>query len=292
MEVSPLEEVDLREVTGPLNRAVSNLRPLLRTATQLRERATAGVLDVRLSRVCTLGGKLVGVALLERVTRGAGLPPLAHLDALVVDPLAQQRGGQRILVEAVCAAAAAADITRLTAIESESDAATLDTLQRAGFARVRPVLRLHLPGAPAPIPTPTELEDGKIPEGLPAGQLLARVAGLDDALAVFARYSVPSDVPFGQHPIVLKRLASRLAAWVAFERGKPPVAAAIIDAERKLIVAAAGEQAALAGLTALLAARPGVTLLDGLPEGHPAEAALLQAGFQRAAMRIELVREF
>lgn len=293
MEVRPLADEDLRDIVGPLNRSVSSLRPLLRTAVQLRERVAAGVLDLRLSRVAFLGGKLVGVALVERVARGSELPPLIHLDALVVEPLAQQRGGVRILTEAVCAGVAAAGGTRLTAIESESDAVTLEALQLAGFGRLRPILRFTLPGAPAPVPLPTELFEGELPpEGAKPDERFARPVSLDEALAVFARFGVPSDAPFGQHPAVLRRLAGRLTAWAVGTRGQPPLGAAVIDVERKQLVTAAGETEPLAGLLALLAARPGVTLLDGLPEGHPAEAALQLAGFQRAALRIELARDF
>jgi hypothetical protein len=95
---------------------------------------------------------------------------------------------------------------------------------------------------------------------------------------------------FAQQAEVLSRLAGndKLVAYVSALPGQPnPHAAAIYDRERKVLFALQGDVAHLGPLLCLLSTRHGVNAVDALVEGHPAEAALQAAGYQRAAVRVE-----
>ena len=89
------------EALAPINRAArGEFLPALRTAAQLRERASWGLLDLKLTGLCQsgeLGGRL---AWWERFGR-RGIAYIEGAPALAADPLAQQRGAVRALVEAV-----------------------------------------------------------------------------------------------------------------------------------------------------------------------------------------------
>src|SRR4051812_29218568 len=128
MELKPLCEVDLRDAIGPINRAVTgHYLPSVRTASQLRERAALGVLDLKLSRCAFIGRELVVTCLVERVDEHDYRAPSA------VEPLAQQRGVGHALLEAACVAAEASSVRRFTAAVQDADAPSLATLRSAGF---------------------------------------------------------------------------------------------------------------------------------------------------------------
>ena len=128
MECKSLAEVELRDATYPLNRSVpSNFLPALRTAAQLRELVALSVIDPSLSKVIVLSGKVVGCCLVERASDGA------TLSALGIEPLAQQRGGGRVLLDAVTTAARAAKLHWLSVESSAADASQQALLLSAGF---------------------------------------------------------------------------------------------------------------------------------------------------------------
>jgi GNAT superfamily N-acetyltransferase len=282
-------DVDLREALAPVNRGhggqqAGQFVPALRTAAQLRERAAAGVLDLKLSRACFIGGALLGTCLVERVGERA------HLDAVSVEPLAQQRGAGRALVDAVFTAAAAAGVKRLSAYVSDFDGTLQAILQGAGASRLRTVVRHILSGAPAPLPQPRDLEELPAPEDL--AEACARTVPMSEALALLPGASDAGELLFSQEPEVLSRLSGRLRAHVYLEpRSKSPAAVVICERERKLLYTLSGATASLASLLCLVAARHGIACLDALPDGHPAEASLAAAGFARAALRAEWVKD-
>lgn len=294
MDLRPLVEVDLREALGPINRGHSGqlgqagqFAPAVRTPAQLRERAAAGVLDLSLSRACYLSGALVGACLIDHVGENA------HIEAIGVDPLAQQRGAGRALVETICTAAAAAGVKHLSAYASDFDNIILGALNAAGFTRRRDIARYQLQGAPAALTQPRDLGKDAIPDGT-TGQV-ARAVPIAEALLVLAPDAVAGRLLFDQQAAVLSKLAEkgeRIVAYVTLEaQEKAPHAAAIFDRDRKLLLALGGDNDKLAPLLCLVSSRFGVALLDALASGHPAEAAVTAAGFVRMAVRAEWIKD-
>jgi GNAT superfamily N-acetyltransferase len=290
MDLRSLVELDLREALAPVNRGNGGLGqfvPAMRTAAQLRERAAAEVLDLKLSRACFIGGALVGTCLVER------LDAQIHLDALGVEPLAQQRGASSSLVEAVCSAAAAVGVKRASVYVSDFDSALLSSLQALGFSRRRGVARYILGSAPAPLAQPQDLGAGPASASEGSREPTARSVPLAEALPLLYGAVDPGLLLFGQQAGVLSRLSGKLTAYVVTtptSAGKP-VAAAVFERDRKLLQALGGDPAQLPGLLCLLAARHGVACMDAIVEGHPAQAALIAAGFQRVSLRAELVKD-
>lgn len=287
MDLRPLVEVDLREALAPINRGNGGLGrfvPAMRTAAQLRERAAAEVLDLKLSRACYIGG-LVGSCLVER------LDEQAHIDAIGIEPLAQQRGAGRALVEAVCQAATAAGVKRLSVFVSDFDSTLLSSLAALGFVRRRGVARYILSGAPAPLTQPADLGNAPAPES--ATEPYARAVPLAEALPTLHAGVAADKLLFGQQGGILTRLGGKLTAYTLTtpDSNGQPVAAAVFERERKLIHALGGEPGQLAHLLCLLAARHGVACIEALVEGHPAQSALTTAGFQRASLGAELVKD-
>lgn len=287
MELRPLLDVDLREVLAPINRAArGEFLPALRTAAQLRERVSCGVLDLKLSRACIIGGALGAACLVEHVAD----EPVAHIDALASDPLAQQRGAVRALIEAVQTAAAAAGVTELSILVSETDSALGSTLQSAGFSRRQAVERYALPGPPLAQSLPLEVEAG---EPTPAARSMARPATVAEVVPLLA--TADPVVPlFAQRPSVLQRLSARLSGRLLFHSNESDGASTaragvVFDRERKSLVALGGDRSSVAALTALVATRHGISYLDALPDQHPAAAALKDVGFVRSAVRVELI---
>jgi GNAT superfamily N-acetyltransferase len=286
MDLRPLSEVELREALAPINRPTGigqagQLGKTVRTPAQLRERAAAQVLDLKLSRACFIGDGLCGAALVDRVGDHA------HIDALAVEPLAQQRGAGKALLDSIVTAAAAAGVKRLSFFGSDFDNVLPPILTHLGFGRGRNVARFTLPGPPAALPLPREVEADAPPDG--EGPF-ARPLPLSNALPVVHEGLAADKLCFAQQAEVLSRLCGqdKLVAYVSALPGQPqPHAAVIYERERKLILALHGDTAHLAPLLCLLATRHGVNAVDALVEGHPAEAALAAAGYQRAAVRVE-----
>lgn len=311
MELKPLAEVDLREAIGPINRAVTgHYLPLVRTASLLRERAAAGVLDLRLSRCAFLGRQLVGACLVDRVDE------IAHIDAIGVDPLAQQRGVGYALLEAACMAAEAGGVGRITAEVPEGDAALMATLGAAGFLPQRALGRWAMSGAMNAVPL-VEESAALTDEELTLAPPYVRGLPVAEALARWREQPEAATAPFGMRPQVLERLAGRLRALALVGRGaesgdaKQVLAVALLEKtqekERHQIHALCGETAALTSLVAVLVARHGAQFLDALPmaaEGTAAggaeepssvqhsEAALRAVGLLRTSVRSEVVRVF
>lgn len=288
MELRSLVDVDLREALAPINRAArGDFVPALRTVAQLRERVAAGLLDLGLSRVGVVGGNVAAVCLVLRL---AG-ENIAHIEALAADPLAQQRGAVRALIEAVQTAAAAAGVTEISAFVSEMDSVQLSALQAAGFGRRQMVGRYTLSGAPAARSLPVELALG---EPAPSGQPWIRAVPLADIEAVLSD-APAADPLFGARLPVLTRLSSRLLALASYparsaaEAGAAANAVVVCDCERKLLCALAGESEALASLICFAASRHGVAHVDALAESDAAVRALTAAGFARVAVRVEMV---
>lgn len=280
MELKSLAEVDLREAIGPINRAVTgHYLPLVRTASVLRERAQAGVLDLKLSRCAFIGRELVGTCLVERVEE------LAHIDVIGVEPLAQQRGVDRALLESACVAAEAGAVTRITATVPEGDGVLTKLLGAAGFVAQRSVARWLQSGALPPLDLPRSVDE-EGPEGAPHWGPLAGPA----ALAFLAALPQASAAPFGMQPRVLERLLPKLQAFAVLS-GDGPQAVALLDKDRHLIAALGGETAALTGLCGVLVARQGAQVVEGLAGGDDAEAALRAVGLTRAAVRTVVARQ-
>jgi hypothetical protein len=286
-------EVELREALAPINRSQGGqlgqpgqLAPVLRTVAQLRDSAAAGVLDLKLSQACYLGGTLSGACLVERVEDSA------QIAAIGVENLAQQRGAGRALIEAVCRAATAAGVKQLSILVSDFDSVLLSSLHPIGFARRREVARYTLSGAPAPLLQPHDLGNDAVPDGMSGPY--ARAVPVAEVLPALRDGVAPEQLLFGQDPRVLLRLAkgNRLSAYII---GQPPTghfrAGAVFERERKLLHALGGDSAQLPPLLCLLAARHGIVWLDALAEGHPAAGALTAAGFSRTALRIELCKD-
>lgn len=301
MELKPLAEVDLRDALGPINRAVTgHYLPAVRTVSQLRERVNLGVLDLKLSRCAFLGRDLVGACLVERVDE------FAHLDAIGVDPLAQQRGVGHALLEAACVAAEAAGVRLFTAEVTDSDAASVATLSSAGFAARQALSRWELQGDPRPVPLPEEMgpETTGRPQG--PGQMLASPVELGEALS-FLGAAEPKDLAnyltFWQQPVVLRRVQSKLTAMLLLQIGAragagaltdpqgPVQAAVIFEKDRQRILRAGGEAGPLSALVGLLLRRHGVTHAPDLPGDERTAAALAEAGLVRVALRSEMARE-
>lgn len=286
MELRPLVDVDLREALAPINRAArGEFLPALRTVAQLRERVAVGVLDLKLSRACYVGGALGATCLVERLADES----VAHIDALASEPLAQQRGAVRALVDAVQSAAASAGVAELTVFVSEMDSPLGAALHAAGFTRRQALARYALAGPPSALPLPVELDGVSEP---PTSGMFAQAASLAEALPILSAGD-PRRLLYAQRPAVLQKLAARLSVLQLYsvaETGRTarPEAALVFDRERKSLCALGGETAALASLVALAATRHGITYLDAIPETHPAVAALQAAGYVRSALRVEL----
>lgn len=285
MELRSLADIELKDVLGPVNRsAAGRTAPLtpaaVHTVAQLRERAALGVLDLKLSRALLVAGGIAGACLVERVG------DRAHIEALGVDTLAQQRGGGRALCEEVVACVAAAGVRCLTAFCSDLDPQLLSILHAAGFARVREVARYTLsPSGPVQALVPAEL-------GADGGELAslgtaAQVVPPAEALVVLSPHT-PPEMPFAQQPEVLRRLSPKLTA-VVLRTPAGTTAAAVADRERRQLLALGGQsERAAAQLAALLAARYSVYHIDSLPIDDPMTSAVSAAGFQRASLRVEL----
>lgn len=297
MDLVPLSEVDLRDAIGPINRAVTgHYMPSVRTASALRERAALGVLDMKLSRCAFVANKLVGACLVERVDERA------HLDAIGVDPLAQQRGVGHALLEAACVAAEATGVRVFTAETSESDAAALATLGSAGFKWHRQLCRWALQGPPDAQDLPEEVgPQGSAGQRPPTtlGQTFARRVQLSEALESLYR-ALPEervrDLPFHQQPAVLKRLEGRLCSYLLLqlEMEEPVLGAAIVERDRHQLLclcsASSGPPERIAPLVRLLLCRHGVTCADSFLCDDPMGPALGAAGLVRVAVRGELMR--
>jgi GNAT superfamily N-acetyltransferase len=287
MDLRPLVEVDLREALGPVNRSQAGqgglFVPATRTAALLREWVSYGLLDLKLSRACFVGDALVASCLVERLLQRA------HLEAIGVEPLAQQRGAGRALLEAVCSAAAAAGVREVSTFASDLDSPLLAILQALGFSRRRTVVRYTLLGAPAPLPQPLELDASLPPDGLT--EPTVRRLELAEVLPLLEAAARPPRL-FAEQAGVLRLLSPKLTAFGLFLPSQPlPQAVAVCERERRLLVALGGESTQLAPLLCLLAARHGIACLDALVDGDPTESALQAAGFARVALRAEWVKD-
>jgi len=290
MDLRPLSEVELREALAPINRPTGigqagQLGKAVRTPAQLRERAAAQVLDLKLSRACFIGGGLCGAALVDRVGDHA------HIDAVAIEPLAQQRGAGKAIFDSIATAAAAAGVKRLSFFGSDFDNVLPPILTQLGWSRGRNVARFALSGPPTALPLPREVDADAASTSNGDGEgPFARPLPLATALPVVNEGVAADKIHFAQQAEVLSRLCGqdKIVAYVSALPGEAqPHAAVLYDRERKLILALAGDAAHLAPLLCLLATRQGVTAVDALIEGHPAEAALATAGYQRAAVRVE-----
>ena len=290
MELRPLLDVDLREALAPINRAArGEFVPALRTVAQLRERASSGVLDLKLSHGFWVGPGLGATCLVEHLADD----PVAHIDVLAAESLAQQRGAIRALIEAVQSAAAVVGVTELSALVSEMDSTLGSALQLAGFSRRQPVVRYTLHGAPAALALPTETEAGQRPATSGRYASLVPVA----EVLPFLSAAGSAHLLFGQRPVVLQRLSGRLSALrlcmvdgSGDGSGDANVkAVVVVDRERKVFCALAGETAELSALVCLAATRHGIVHMDAIAEADPAVAALKNAGLVRSAVRVELV---
>lgn len=261
--------------------------PALRTVAQLRERAAAGLLDLKLSRACVVGDSVAAACLVERIAD----EPIAHIEALATDSLAQQRGALRALIEAVQAAAAAAGATELSALASDMDSAQLSALAAAGFTRRQNVGRYTLSGPPATRAIPVELAAG---EASPVGQPWLRAVTLAEAAGSLVGAHGASPL-YGARLPVLSRLAGRFVALASYaarsddDSAASPSAVVVCDRDRKLLCALTGETEALASLICFAAARHGIAHIEALAESDPAVAAVSAAGFARVAVRVEMV---
>ena len=198
MERKSLAEVELRDAAFQLNRsAPSNFLPALRTASQLGELTTLGVLDQALSQVVMLAGKVGGCCLVERVPTGG------FLSVLTCEPLAQQRGGGRVLLDAVITAARTAKLGQLTIEVSEADAAQESLLSSAGFARQHTLCRMALAQAPNRSLLPTE----------------ATAISIDDAVTFLKTAPTWQPAPSVEGE-VLRKLAPRLTALALVSDGQ------------------------------------------------------------------------
>ncbi len=278
MECKSLAEVELRDATYPLNRSVpSNFLPALRTAAQLRELVALSVIDPSLSKVIVLSGKVVGCCLVERASDGA------TLSALGIEPLAQQRGGGRVLLDAVTTAARAAKLHWLSVESSAADASQQALLLSAGFAVQGSRCRMALTQPPNRSLLPSN-GDGSSDSA--TTKALVTTGTIDAALTFLSSQSDWQPAPSAS-PSVLRKLASRLMAFF-WEEASAPQAVLVIDKERKLIVTLAGQMAAMAALGVYVAAYHGVAFADSLPADSPEVSALSLSGFATVALRSEL----
>ena len=275
MELKSLADVELRDATFPLSRsAPSNFLPVLRTPVILRELFNLGVLDRDLSKVLVAGGRVVGCCLVERGATGG------YVSGLGTDALSQQRGGARVLLEAVVAAAHKAGLAQLTMEVSEAEAGPTGALQALGFVPVRTRHRLALQGPPDRSLLPESLTEDPTSE--------RRIAAVSVPLALdFLLAHGPKHPGAAVHPAVLAKLAGRLSA-AAYQIDGRTVAAVVADKERKLVVGLGGDAAYLAPLAVFAAARFLSAHVDSIAEDDPALAALEAAGFVRIAVRQEL----
>ena len=280
MECKSLAEVELRDATYPLNRSVpSNFLPALRTAAQLRELVALSVIDPSLSKVIVLSGKVVGCCLVEQASDGA------TLSALGIEPLAQQRGGGRVLLDAVTTAARAAKLHWLSVESSAADASQQALLLSAGFAVQGSRCRMALTQPPNRSLLPSN-GDGDGSSDSATTKARVTTGTIDAALTFLSSQSDWQPAPSAS-PSVLRKLASRLMAFF-WEEASAPQAVLVIDKERKLIVTLAGPMAAMAALGVYVAAYHGVAFADSLPADSPEVSALSLSGFATVALRSEL----
>lgn len=275
MDLKSLADVELRDATFPLSRsAPSNFLPALRTPVILRELVALGVLDPGLSKVIVQNGRVVGCCLVEVGAQGA------YISGLGTDALSQQRGGSRALIEAVIAAGKQAQLGRLSVEVSEADAGPQGLWQAVGFVPLRTRLRMALLGTPnrALLPDPDDRAC------MAATRISAVPCG--DALG-FLQHHGPSLLGAAVSPAVLGKLEKRLSA-AAMLVGSAIEAVVIVDKERKLLVALAGDPAYLPQLAVYAAARLSAAYVDSLADDDPAVEALESAGFSRIAVRTEL----
>jgi GNAT superfamily N-acetyltransferase len=202
MECKSLAEVELRDATYPLNRSVpSNFLPALRTAAQLRELVALSVIDPSLSKVIVLSGKVVGCCLVERASDGA------TLSALGIEPLAQQRGGGRVLLDAVTTAARAAKLHWLSIESSAADASQQALLLSAGFAVQGSRCRMALTQPPNRSLLPSN-GDGDGFSDSATTEARVTTGTIDAALTFLSSQSDWQPAPSAS-PSVLRKLASR-----------------------------------------------------------------------------------
>lgn len=278
MECKSLAEVELRDATYPLNRSVpSNFLPALHTAAQLRELVALSVIDPSLSKVIVLSGKVVGGCLVERASDGA------VLSALGIEPLAQQRGGGRVLLDGVTTAARAAKLLWLSIESSAADASQQALLLSAGFAVLGSRCRMALTQPPNRSLLPSN-GDGSSDSA--TTEALVTTGTIDAALTFLSSQPDWQPAPSAS-PSVLRKLASRVTAFF-WGGASAPQAVLVIDKERKLIVTLAGQLDALAALGVYAAAYHGVTFADSLPADGAQLGALSLSGFTMVALRSEL----
>lgn len=267
MQLQSLAEIELRDAVQPLNRsAPSNFVPALRSPALCRELLALGVIDPALSKVVLLSGKVLGCCLVERFAAGA------LLSALSVEPLLQQRGGGRVLLEAVIQAARAARIGQLRIEVSEGDASSL--LTALHFVRQETLHRLALLQPPSRSLFPTEQFDQ-----------VTEIA-VEEAIVALTAQPTWQPTPSAQ-PELLRKLSKRLSA---FRLGSDDRSATLLlDKERKLIWTLGGDSSLLAQLVVYAAAKHGAAFVDSLRDEDPAIEALCEAGFTKLAVRAAYV---
>ncbi len=267
MHVQSLAEIELRDAVQPLQRsAPSNFVPALRPPALIRELIALGVIDPSLSKVLVLSGKVLGCCLVERCPGGA------LLSALSIEPLAQQRGGGRALLEEVIKAAQTAKLGQLRIEVSEGDAASL--LSALHFVRAETLCRLALLQPPNRSLFPTEQFDS------------VTELSIDAAIATLSAQPNWQPTPSAQ-PDLLRKLAKRLIGFGLVRDDRR--ATLLIDKERKLIWTLGGESSLLAQLVVYAAGKHGAAFVDSLRDEDPAIAALCEAGFTKLAVRAAYV---
>jgi GNAT superfamily N-acetyltransferase len=265
MQVQSLAEIELRDAVQPLNRsAPSNFGPSLRTPALIRELVALGVVDASLSKVLLLSGKVLGGCLVERMA-GGGL-----LSALSIEPLAQQRGGGRALLEGVIKAARIAQLAQLRIEVSEGDSAQESLIGALHFVRVETLHRLALLTPPNRSLFPTEEFD------------LVTEISVEDAISMLSAQTTWQPAPSAQ-PDVIRKLTKRLSALTLVRSDRR--ATLIFDKERKLIWTLGGDSTQMAQLVVYVAAKHGVVFVDSLRDEDPAISALVEAGFTKLAVR-------
>lgn len=265
MQVQSLAEIELRDAIQPLNRsAPSNFGPALRTPALIRELVALGVIDASLSKVLVLSGKVLGGCLVERVP-GGGL-----LSALSIEPLAQQRGGGRALLEEVIKAARTAQLAQLRIEVSEGDTAHESLIGALHFVRVETLHRLALQKAPNRSLFPTEEFD------------LVTEVSIEEAISLLSAQTTWQPAPSAR-PDMVRKLTKRLSALTLVQSDRR--ATLIFDKERKLIWTLGGDSTRMAQLAVCVAAKHGAAFVDSLRDEDPAISALVEAGFTKLAVR-------
>lgn len=284
MEFRSLVDVDLRDVLRPINQgAQGEFLPALRTASLLRERVKAGVLDLTLSQAAFVREVLVGAVLVEHLPGGSE----ALLDVFAVDALSQKGGGLAKLIEATVHVARAQRITTLRCVVSALDTLRLSALHASGFVERQPVARYQLLGAHTDLPKLIVCE----PSSAPPSEAAHWAQPVEAAALAPLWNSLPAEAHlFGDQLEILSRLSARLHCIGVVSASHPSqlVAGAAIERERKLLIGLAGDNALLSALLCTVSAHHAVQYLDAIALCHPAIAALQAAGFQKTAARLEL----